>query len=133
MHQSTVLVVLTHVSLERISQRSHSHWGPTTKRTMTNVQCGGCHSWFVDNGYLFRHLNSTPQCLAITEQVQEVELERGSQHMKEGVEEDSKMDSMAAKRIMAERSMRERESSREKGCTMFMTNRAKDKAVHRFC
>jgi hypothetical protein len=67
--------ILTHVSLERISQRSHSHWGSTTKRTMTKVQCSGCHSWFANNGYLYRHMNNTPQCLGLAEQIQEVELE----------------------------------------------------------
>ncbi len=90
--------------LERISQGSHSHCWGNTQRTMTKVQCSVCLTWFTKNGYLYRHQNNTPQCLVLTQQVQEVELEQGNQHMMEGGEGNSETCSMAYQRMLTESS-----------------------------
>jgi hypothetical protein len=57
-----------------------------------------------DGGYLFRHHNKSPRCFKLTKQAMdaEAEIEHGNQNMMEGVEEDSKTESMEANRIIEE-------------------------------
>ena len=81
--------------------------------------CRGCHSWYAD-GYLYRHHNSNPKCLALT-----IELERESQHMKEDVEEESKTDSKAVTRIMAQQDSDQSTVEEDEHSTVLANKRAR--------